>query len=394
MNRRNPSTPTYRLHRASGQATVKLSGTTYYLGKHDSPHSRKKYDELIARWLAGGRELPGQRDKEVSVAEIVLTYIRYIEQYFSARRQFASNLWRVKRALGPVTRMYGLTQAVSFGPKALKTVRNALIAEELSRQTVNERVQTVKRMFRWATGEELLPASCWHALQAVEGLRTGDSPALEPKKVMPVRDEVVNATLPHVLPPVRAMVELQRLTGMRSGEVVIMRGCDLNMSGELWAYRLAVHKTDRHGHVRDVMLGKAAQEIIRPFLRTNLEEYLFRPDEALAKRRAERSAKRRTKRWPSHLRRNRAKRKLLPRRTPRERYSTASYARAITRACEIARVELWTPHQLRHSFATRVRKEFGIEAARIMLGHKHVAVTEIYAERDAAVAERVAKVMG
>ena len=42
----------------------------------------------------------------------------------------------------------------------------------------------------------------------------------------------------------------------------------------------------------------------------------------------------------------------------------------------------WHPHQLRHNAATHLRKDFGIEAARLILGHRSVAVTEIYAELD------------
>jgi len=42
----------------------------------------------------------------------------------------------------------------------------------------------------------------------------------------------------------------------------------------------------------------------------------------------------------------------------------------------------WHPHQLRHNAATYLRKEFGLEAARIILGHPSTAVTEIYAEKD------------
>jgi len=42
----------------------------------------------------------------------------------------------------------------------------------------------------------------------------------------------------------------------------------------------------------------------------------------------------------------------------------------------------WHPHQLHHNAATELRKEFGIEAARIILGHHSTAVTEIYAEKD------------
>ena len=41
-----------------------------------------------------------------------------------------------------------------------------------------------------------------------------------------------------------------------------------------------------------------------------------------------------------------------------------------------------SPNQLRHNAATFLRKEFGIEAARVVLGHSSSAVTEVYAEID------------
>jgi integrase len=39
-------------------------------------------------------------------------------------------------------------------------------------------------------------------------------------------------------------------------------------------------------------------------------------------------------------------------------------------------------YQLRHNAATEIRRQFGIEAARIILGHRSPLVTEIYAEAD------------
>jgi integrase len=42
----------------------------------------------------------------------------------------------------------------------------------------------------------------------------------------------------------------------------------------------------------------------------------------------------------------------------------------------------WHPHQLRHNAATELRKEFGIEAARIILVHHSAEITEVYAEKD------------
>ena len=36
----------------------------------------------------------------------------------------------------------------------------------------------------------------------------------------------------------------------------------------------------------------------------------------------------------------------------------------------------------RHNAATFLRKEFGLETARIILGHRSAAITEVYAEMD------------
>ena len=81
---------------------------------------------------------------------------------------------------------------------------------------------------------------------------------------------------------------------------------------------------------------------------------------------------------------NRVKR---PKRQPREAYDSSTYRRAIQRACKKAGVARWHPHQLRHNAATALRERFGIEAARVILGHRSAAVTEIYAEvnRDRAI---------
>ncbi len=52
------------------------------------------------------------------------------------------------------------------------------------------------------------------------------------------------------------------------------------------------------------------------------------------------------------------------------------------------------PHQLRHNYATRIRKDFGLEAAQILLGHSKADVTQIYAERDMNRAATVAAKIG
>jgi site-specific recombinase XerC len=52
------------------------------------------------------------------------------------------------------------------------------------------------------------------------------------------------------------------------------------------------------------------------------------------------------------------------------------------------------PNQLRHSYATKVRKEHGLEAAQVLLGHSKADVTQVYAERNSALAAKVAAEIG
>ena len=54
----------------------------------------------------------------------------------------------------------------------------------------------------------------------------------------------------------------------------------------------------------------------------------------------------------------------------------------------------WAPNRLRHSAATNVRQQFGLEAAQSVLGHSKADTTQIYAERDIAKAAEVMAEIG
>jgi integrase len=189
---------------------------------------------------------------------------------------------------------------------------------------------------------------------------------------------MIQAVRPFVNRQVWAMIELQRLTGMRPGEVVLMRTCDLDMSGDIWVYVPQRHKTQHHEKKREVLLGPRACEILRAWLKTDSEAYLFSPAEAMAERREDRRQQRKSPVQPSQV--NRRKRK--PGKQPGDHYTVASYRRAIQVACTKAGIMKWHPHQLRHTAATEIRKRFGVEAARIILGHEDVRTAQIYAEED------------
>ena len=164
---------------------------------------------------------------------------------------------------------------------------------------------------------------------------------------------------------------------------------DLDTTGRVWVYRPPHHKNAHRGHHREVYLGPKAQEALKPFLKLDLDAPLFSPPESMAQYRHELRLHRQSKVQPSQVSRKRCNPKVLP----RLQYDVATFRRAITRACEKAEVPHWHPHQLRHNAATLLRKEHGVELARIILGHKTAFTTEIYAEADRQQAvEVIAKV--
>src|SRR5262249_2230070 len=251
----------------------------------------------------------------------------------------------------------------------------------LSRSVINYRINRIRRVFKWAVSFELLPPSVHQALQAIPGLRRGRGGVREAPKVLPVPAEHVEATLPFLPRPVAAMVQVQLRTACRAGEVMAMRSGDLTMDGPVWTYRPAKHKNGHRGLERIVYLGPRCQEILRPFLKADPEAYLFSPRDYVESLHARRAEQRKTKRTPSELRR---KRKQSPQRKPGEHYNRRSYRLAVVRACRKAGVPEWSPLQLRHTAATLIRARYGVEAAKVILGHTKIETSQIYAERDLA----------
>ena len=327
---------------------------------------------------------------------MVLAYLEHAQTYYrDSEGMQTTGLESIKCALRPLETLYASKLATEFGPVALKAVRHKMIEDGTTRRVINDRIGQIKRMFKWASSEELISSSIYHGLACVEGLRKGRSKAKETAPIKPVPDEDVDAILPFLMPTLKAMVQLQRATGMRTGEMVIMRMVDIDQSGLVWIYTPKKHKTAHHGHAKQIALGPKAQQAIKPYLMQEPAAYLFSPQRAREEWYAEKRVLRKSKVQPSQINR----RKAQPARTPGKHYNHHSYYRAIQYAIKKAgksgiNVPHWHPHQLRHSAATRIRKEHGLDAARAILGHRSLAITETYAEIDAALASQVAAKLG
>jgi integrase len=418
--------PAYSFHKPSGQAKIKDQGRTIYLGRYGSPESWEKYHRFIAERYgridsAGQQKIQPQADP-LTVEQLTLGYYRHCETYYVKNGKPTNQVLMIRLALRVLDRLYASTLVRDFGPVNLKACRAEFVRQGLSRGECNRRTNLIKQAFRWAAENEMAPRGLYHDLQAVTGLRRGRCEAPDPKPVGPVPEAVVDRTLEYLSPVVAAMVRLQLSSAMRPGELVIMRACDLNMTGPIWEYRPGVHKGEHHEAIgpRVIMLGPKSQDVIRPFLCLDISGFLFSPKRAVADQIAERRAERKTKLWPSHEEHQAKKRQARGRKPLGDHYTVTSYRRAIARACDAAfpcpalagipkknltadqRAELkawrkahrWHPHQLRHSAATIIRKQFGVEAAQAVLGHSQIDTSELYAEKSLDAARQVMREIG
>ena len=378
--------PPLRLHKGTGQAYVLLNGKRRYLGRHDLPETRHRYDRLIVEWIGAGRELPVEKD-QILVVEMIARFWAHAEIYY--RRPDGtptSSIENYRMALRPLRRLYADTPATEFGPKSLKAVRDLMISNGWCRKVVNQMTNLVRGVFRWAAAEELIPAEVYTALQTVSPLKKGRSNAHETEDKTPVPVADVDAIRPYVSRQVWALVQLQMTTGARGGELVGLRLIDLRMSDDLWQVNLKQHKTSHHGKTREIFIGCRGQAVITPFLTDRpVDAYLFSPREAEAERALRAQTHRRADQKPG-------KRKTG--RTLGDCYTSDSYRRAIERGCRKAGVPHWTPHRLRHNVGTAVRNGFGLDAAQVVLGHANANVTQIYAEADRTKAMEIARQIG
>lgn len=261
----------------------------------------------------------------------------------------------VAAAMAHLVHVAGDDEAEAISPATLRAAREHMIDAGLARTTINARVNRIRRVFKWAVAEQLVAAATLTGLQCLAPLKRGRSRAVEPAGVHPVDEATVDATCQELPDQVGAMVRLQLLTAMRVSELLIMRRCDLDQ-GETWTYRPPEHKTEHHGHARIIAIGPRARQILEPWLSLEREHPFLFPSMAQD-----------VPIWKN------------ARGKP---WTPGNYRQAIVRAAARAGVPHWTPLQLRHTAATRLRRLAGLEAARAVLGHSRASTTEIYAELD------------
>lgn len=353
---------------------MKVNGRQVYLGIWGSEDSHRAYQQVLTDWRAGK---PGP----VSLREPEAPTVAMVADAFTAAAESGQRPTGPSelKNFRPVTKIlkeeFGPRQAATFDADCLDTLRQAMRAKGWCARYASRQCIRVRTVWRWAERKKMVPRGAWEHLRTLQlgGGRTDD-------EVAPVPEGDLAATLETLRRIPRAMVEMQLHTGARPGEIMgltpamvhragkfeLRRGVPIVL-GKIWIADLAFkHKTGWRGTRKILFLGPRAQAVLKPFLDRPADKPCFSPQEAAAEF------------LESMGRRKRRSR----RRAPGLQYSRWSYAGSIERACKRAKVTPWAPNQLRHNAATRLVEEFGEagwEIARVVLGHRHVSTTRIYA---------------
>lgn len=219
--------PVYKLHKPTNTARCWVGGKWVSRGRYGSPESRVEHARILSTIAASAAESNANKPQptpvtsadDPTIAEVLAAFMQYARgKYRHADGKPKSELYDYKLSARPLLEELAHTPAKDFGPKALKMVRGKMLAAGWCRKPTNARIDRIKRVFKWAASEELVPAAVFHALKTVDGLRAGEWGAKDRAPVQPVADAVVDATLPFLNRYLRGLVTFQRLNGCRPSE--------------------------------------------------------------------------------------------------------------------------------------------------------------------------------
>ena len=353
---KTPKVPTYGHHKPTGQARCYVNGKSVYLGKYGSEESRILYGEIVAKVISGRPVDPfvtksADPEAGLTVNELVLAFMRHADGHYVKNGKPTSEIHCLRAAIRPLVDVYGFTAVDEFGPLMLKAVRQKMVDSGWVRESCNKGVNRIRLVFKWGVENELVAPATLQKLQAVAALLKGRTEAHDNAPRSAVDDSRIETVKKLVRPLVCDLIDLQRLSGARSGELLKLTTGMIDRTGDVWKADISDHKTVHHDQSRTLHFGPHAQLILAKYLSADPAARLFG-------------------------------------------MSRNAFCRTITRACDKAGIERWVPHQMRHTNACDVREQFGLEHTQAVLGHAHADMTQHYAKVSSKKAAEVARKIG
>lgn len=338
MSRPRNAFPKFCVDR-TGRAFTKIDGKFVTLGRGDNPDSRQRYAALLQN-LATRLPVdePSQRGGQyrATINEVCLRFLTdHCPRYRTSSGDESAEVRCFKGVMRLLRELFGDTRADDFGPLKLRTVRKAMVDAGWSRKFVNKQIGRLRLIFRLAVSWKMVRPDVVTALASVPALMPGESSAPErtPRRAVPDADLVL--VRGRLRQRNRDIFDLLLLTGPRPGELLSLTPSMIDRTGEVWRADLEKHKNAHRGQSRVLHFNTSAQLILRAYLTADPDARLFP-------------------------------------------VCRDTFSEAIKSACPRAGVPVFVPHALRHTTATRLADQVGLESAQRLLGHATTAMTLLY----------------
>ena len=137
--------PTLRRHRRSQNGYARFNGRQVWFGPYDEPETHQRFARTLAEWRANGRRLRSDAERQdLRVADIVAAYLEFAKRFYSGPEGNPTReVENVADGVRSLLKLYGTLPAQEFGLRQVKTLREQLITDGLTRKTINDRINRV-----------------------------------------------------------------------------------------------------------------------------------------------------------------------------------------------------------------------------------------------------------
>lgn len=151
----------------SGKRGEKRFGAVYKVAR---PTAGQRWSKFMAEWDAKPHIQNPDLERR-TVARLVAAYKAHAEEYY--RRPDGTPTKEhvgINYAVTPLAEAFPELPAEDLTPQHLQAVQAKMVKSGLARNTINQRINKIKRMARWAAANGWVTGNTLYALNAVEAL--------------------------------------------------------------------------------------------------------------------------------------------------------------------------------------------------------------------------------
>lgn len=327
-------------HKRRGHAYVvdPETGRQVYMGAWGTVDANQKYSAWVAEFTRRNRPVTvASLSAPRSIGELAGRWLEYCGTTY--RRADGRPTGEIHACIRAAELLKSVAnQAIESLTRAdLLNIRQQLVEQNLSKQTIKHYISRICRCFRWGSDREWVDTDQALRLERLPPLRGNEGRLAKVLRGIPRRH--IFQIYRHLKPNWKPLFLWHLLTGQRAETSLSVTIEDLDRTRIPWVYTPAQHKNLAKGLPLTIMVGPRARKTLEPFIWQAKKGLLF----------PGRSASGAAYRGP-------------------RQYS--GYASAMATACKSAGIPHYTPRQVRHTAATFLVQKLVPEAIiGAILGH-------------------------